>query len=145
MEDNQPTHHQPEQQSQLPVNSSDVLPTQNGLEKQSEESTPMPPSPENAAHSLPEIKLCDISEELSRQLEDIIKTYGSAASLIEERSTKDKPEKGESFNNDDGEYEDAHDEAEKEQAASGDASGSKESSIHKEQKLEKKMLKGLGK
>ncbi|XP_060096259.1 beta-taxilin [Heteronotia binoei] len=140
-------NNQHEQQSQLPVNSSETLPTQNGLEKQSEESSPVPPSPENVAHSLPEIKLCDISEELSRQLEDIIKTYGSAASLIEERNTKgtDKPEKGESFNNDDGEYEDAHDEAEKEQAASGDASGLKESSIHKEQKLEKKMLKGLGK
>ncbi|XP_054849429.1 beta-taxilin [Eublepharis macularius] len=147
MEDNQPTSHQPEQQSPSSVNCSEVLPTQNGLEKQSEESTPVSPSPENAAHSLPEIKLCDISEELSRQLEDIIKTYGSAASLMEERNTKgpDKPEKGESFNNDDGEYEDAHDEAEKDQAASGDASGSKESSIHKEQKLEKKMLKGLGK
>ncbi|KAL8186581.1 UNVERIFIED_CONTAM: hypothetical protein K2H54_074260 [Gekko kuhli] len=129
MENNQPADHQPEQQSQLPVDSAETLPTQNGLEKQSEESAPVPPSPENAAHSLPEIKLCDISEELSRQLEDIIKTYGSAASLIEERNTKgaDKPEKGESFNNDDGEYEDAHDEAEKEQAASGDASGSKES------------------
>ncbi|XP_048345539.1 beta-taxilin [Sphaerodactylus townsendi] len=147
MENNQPTSHQPEQQLQLPINCSETLPTQNGLEKLNEESTSVPPSPENAAHSLPEIKLCDISEELSRQLEDIIKTYGSAASLIEERNTKgtDKPEKGESFNNDDGEYEDAHDEAEKEQAAAGDASGSKESSIHKEQKLEKKMLKGLGK
>ncbi|XP_015283970.1 PREDICTED: beta-taxilin-like, partial [Gekko japonicus] len=147
MENSQPTDHQPEQQSQLPVDSAEMLPTQNGLGKQSEESTPVPPSPENAAHSLPEIKLCDISEELSRQLEDIIKTYGSAASLIEERNTKgtDKPEKGESFNNDDGECEDAHDEAEKEQAASGEASGSKESSIHKDQKLEKKMLKGLGK
>nr|XP_056709562.1 beta-taxilin [Euleptes europaea] len=147
MENNQPTSHQPEQQLQVPINCSEILPTQNGLEKLNEESTSVPPSPENAAHSLPEIKLCDISEELNRQLEDIIKTYGSAASLIEERNTKgtDKPEKRESFNNDDGEYEDAHDEAEKEQAASGDASGSKESSIHKEQKLEKKMLKGLGK
>nr|XP_060609452.1 beta-taxilin [Anolis sagrei ordinatus] len=140
--------HQPEDQPPLPINSSDLLPTQNGLEKQNERSPPRPLSPENAAHSLPEIKLCDISEELSRQLEDIIKTYGSAASLVEDRNAKgtDKPEKGESFNNEDGEYEDVHDEAEKEHIASGDASGSKESTtVHREQKLEKKILRGLGK
>ncbi|CAI5770206.1 betabeta-taxilin [Podarcis lilfordi] len=139
---------QPDQQPPPPISSSEALPTENGLEKQSEKSPPRPLSPENAAHSQPEIKLCDISEELSRQLEDIIKTYGSAASLVEERNAKattDRPEKGDSFNNEDGEYEDAHDEAEKEQAASGDASGSKESSSQKEQKLEKKILKGLGK
>ncbi|XP_061479993.1 beta-taxilin isoform X1 [Rhineura floridana] len=148
MEHNQTANHQPDQQPSPPINSSEALPTGNGLEKQSEKSPPRPLSPENAVHSPPEMKLCDISEELSRQLEDIIKTYGSAASLMEERNVKvttDKSEKGEFCNNEDGEYEDGHDEAEKEQAASGDASGSKESSIHKEQKLEKKILKGLGK
>ncbi|KAH0622347.1 hypothetical protein JD844_024568 [Phrynosoma platyrhinos] len=141
-------NHQPEDQPPPPINSSEMLPAQNGLEKQSEKLPPRPLSPKNAAHSQPEVKLCDISEELSRQLEDIIKTYGSAASLVEDRNPKvtDKPEKGESFNNEDGEYEDAHEEAEREHIASGDASGSKEpTTINKEQKLEKKILRGLGK
>ncbi|XP_053145594.1 beta-taxilin isoform X2 [Hemicordylus capensis] len=147
MEENQAANQQPGQQPALPISSSETPPAEYGLEKQSEKSPPRPLSPENTAHSPPKIKLCDISEELSRQLEDIIKTYGSAASLVEERSTKvaDKAEKGESFNNEDGEYEDATDEAEKEQITSGDASGSKESGVQKEQKLEKKILKGLGK
>ncbi|XP_066471289.1 beta-taxilin [Tiliqua scincoides] len=153
MEDDHAANHQPEQQPPPlpppppPINSSELLPAPNGLEKPSETLPARPLSPASAAHSPAEIKLCDISEELSRQLEDIIKTYGSAASLVEERSAKatGQPEKGESLNHEDGEYEDAHDEAEKEQLASGDASGSKESGSHKEQKLEKKILKGLGK
>uniref|UniRef100_A0ABM5G365 Beta-taxilin isoform X1 n=2 Tax=Pogona vitticeps TaxID=103695 RepID=A0ABM5G365_9SAUR len=147
MENNQTPDHQPEQQPLPPVNSSEALPTRNGLGKPHDKPCPGPLSPENVAHAQPEIKLCDISEELNRQLEDIIKTYGSAANLVEEREAEvtDKTEKGESFNNEDGEYEDAHDEAERERTASGEASSSKEPTVHKEQKLEKKMLKGLGK
>lgn len=147
MEDNKPSSHQSEQQVPPPINSTEVLPTPNGLERSSEKVMSGPLFPDSATHTQPEIKLCDLSDELSRQLEDIIKTYGSAASLVEEKNTHvtDKPEKGESFNNEDGEYEETLDEAEKEQIASGDASGSKESSIPKEQKLEKKILKGLGK
>uniref|UniRef100_A0A8C0H3F5 Taxilin beta n=1 Tax=Chelonoidis abingdonii TaxID=106734 RepID=A0A8C0H3F5_CHEAB len=150
MENNQPTDLKPEPNQALPpANSTSTSPNQNGLEKQnSEKSSPKPQPPENETSAQPETTVCDISEELSRQLEDIIKTYGSAASLVEkERAAKgtDKPEKGESFNNEDGDYDDANDESEKEQIATGDASGAKESSINKEQKLEKKILKGLGK
>ncbi|XP_019405710.1 PREDICTED: beta-taxilin [Crocodylus porosus] len=151
MENNQSPDLKPEQQSLFPANSTMALPTQNGLEKQNtEKSAPQLPSnsPENEPTAPPETIVCDISEELNRQLEDIIKTYGSATSLVEkERTTKetDKSEKGESVNNEEGEYEDGNDESEKEQIATGDASGAKESSTSKEQKLEKKILKGLGK
>ncbi|XP_075780424.1 beta-taxilin isoform X1 [Pelodiscus sinensis] len=149
MENDPPTDLKPEHQPLPPVNSTSTLPNQNGLEKHnSETSSTNPQPPENETSAEPETTVCDISEELSRQLEDIIKTYGSAASLVEkERAAKgtDKPEKGESFNNEDGDYEDANDESEKEQIATGDAAGAKESSINKEQKLEKKILKGLGK
>ncbi|XP_009996827.1 PREDICTED: beta-taxilin [Chaetura pelagica] len=98
--------------------------------------------------SPPETAACDISEELSRQLEDIIKTYGSAASLMEKESTAtetDRPEKGEPGSVEDVEYEDANEESEKEKLAPGDASKAKEPSGSKEQKLERKILKGLGK
>uniref|UniRef100_A0A8D0HCI8 Taxilin beta n=1 Tax=Sphenodon punctatus TaxID=8508 RepID=A0A8D0HCI8_SPHPU len=149
MENNQSTDLQPEQQAPLTANSSAILPNQNGLEtKNSDSSIPKAQPLENQANAQPELKACDLSEELSRQLEDIIKTYGSATSLVETEGTtegRDKPERGESFNNEDGDYEDANDESEKEQAASGDASGAKEPSTNKEQKLEKKILKGLGK
>ncbi|NXF87508.1 TXLNB protein, partial [Eubucco bourcierii] len=92
--------------------------------------------------------VCDISEELSRQLEDIIKTYGSATSLVEKESAAtgvDRPDKGEPGSAEDVEYEDASEGTEKEKLASGDASRAKEPSTTKEQKLEKKILKGLGK
>uniref|UniRef100_A0A8C5S5L7 Uncharacterized protein n=1 Tax=Laticauda laticaudata TaxID=8630 RepID=A0A8C5S5L7_LATLA len=145
MDYDQSTNGQPEQQQSSSTNNSEDLPSQNGFGRASE--TLLPQSPENTAQAQPEIKLCDISEELSQQLEDIIKTYGSAACLVEEGKTKatDGAEKGESFSPEDGDYEDGHDEAEKEQVPLGDASGLKEASIPKEQKLEKKILKGLGK
>ncbi|XP_068040873.1 beta-taxilin [Anomalospiza imberbis] len=96
----------------------------------------------------PEAAVCDISEELSRQLEDIIKTYGSATSLIEKESTAtgtNRPEKGEPGSLEDAEYEEGNEESEKEKLPPGDASKAKEPSSNKEQKLEKKILKGLGK
>ncbi|NXE34319.1 TXLNB protein, partial [Ptilorrhoa leucosticta] len=96
----------------------------------------------------PKAAVCDISEELSRQLEDIIKTYGSATSLMEKESAAtgtDRPEKGEPGSLEDAEYEDGNEESEKEKLAPGDASKAKEPSSNKEQKLEKKILKGLGK
>ncbi|XP_026521973.1 beta-taxilin [Notechis scutatus] len=145
MDHDQSTSGQPEQQQSSSANNSEDLPSQNGFGRASE--TLFPQSAENTAQAQPEINLCDISEELSQQLEDIIKTYGSAACLVEEGNTKatDGAEKGESFSPEDGDYEDGHDEAEKEQVPLGDASGLKEASIPKEQKLEKKILKGLGK
>ncbi|XP_071404043.1 beta-taxilin [Pithys albifrons albifrons] len=106
------------------------------------------PAPTEQPSTWPEAGMCDISEELSRQLEDIIKTYGSATSLMEKESTAtgtDKPEKGEQGNSEDVEYEDGNEESEKEKLIPGDASRAKEPSSNKEQKLEKKILKGLGK
>ncbi|NXL61945.1 TXLNB protein, partial [Chordeiles acutipennis] len=106
------------------------------------------PAPTEQPSVHPEAATCDISEELSRQLEDIIKTYGSASSLMEKESAAtgtDRPEKGEPGSVEDVEYEDANEESEKEKLAAGDASRAKEPSGNKEQKLEKKILKGLGK
>ncbi|NXX79956.1 TXLNB protein, partial [Urocolius indicus] len=117
-------------------------------EKAAPTSQPPAPAPTGQPNAQPEVAMCDISEELSRQLEDIIKTYGSAASLMEKENVTagtDRPEKGESGSMDDVEYEDANEENEKEKLAPGDASRAKEPSGSKEQKLEKKILKGLGK
>ncbi|NXO58760.1 TXLNB protein, partial [Aramus guarauna] len=111
-------------------------------------SQPPAPAPAEQPSACPEAAMCDISEELSRQLEDIIKTYGSAASLMEKESAAtgtDRPEKGEPGSVEDAEYEDVNEESEKEKLAPGDASRAKEPSGSKEQKLEKKILKGLGK
>ncbi|NXI34606.1 TXLNB protein, partial [Galbula dea] len=109
---------------------------------------PPAPAPVEQPSTQPEAAMCDISEELSRQLEDIIKTYGSAVSLMEKESAAtgtDRPEKGEPGSVEDAEYEDTIEESEKEKLAPGDASRAKEPSGSKEQKLEKKILKGLGK
>ncbi|NXV14549.1 TXLNB protein, partial [Cepphus grylle] len=106
------------------------------------------PAPVEQTSPQPKVAVCDISEELSRQLEDIIKTYGSASSLMEKESAAtgtDRLEKGEPGSVEDVEYEDANEEGEKEKLAPGDASRAKEPSGSKEQKLEKKILKGLGK
>ncbi|KAM6368096.1 beta-taxilin [Alca torda] len=111
-------------------------------------SQPPAPAPVEQPSPQPEVAVCDISEELSRQLEDIIKTYGSATSLMEKESAAtgtERPEKGEPGSVEDAEYEDANEEGEKEKLAPGDASRAKEPSGSKEQKLEKKILKGLGK
>lgn len=141
MENDQSTEQQPQ------------APTSPGLDVQGQsKEKPVPSSqpqaPMDQPNTCPEVAVCDISEELSRQLEDIINTYGSAASLMEKESTAtvtDKPEKGESGSLEDAEYEDANEESEKEKPAPGDASRAKEPSTSKEQKLEKKILKGLGK
>ncbi|XP_009555783.2 beta-taxilin [Cuculus canorus] len=135
--DNDQTHASPGQDTQ----------GQSG-DKPAPSSQPPAPAPQEQTSVQSEAAVCDISEELSRQLEDIIKTYGSAASLMEKESTPpgiDRPEKGEPGSVEDAEYEDANEEGEKEKLAPGDASRAKEPSGSKEQKLEKKILKGLGK
>ncbi|NXP43581.1 TXLNB protein, partial [Heliornis fulica] len=117
-------------------------------DKPSPGSQPPTPAPGEQPSTHPEATVCDISEELSRQLEDIIKTYGSAVSLVEKESAAsgtDRPEKGEPSSVEDVEYEDVNEESEKEKLAPGDASRAKDPSGSKEQKLEKKILKGLGK
>lgn len=124
-------------------------PSQNGLEKQGPQDSLSPlqallkeaeVKPESGAH--------DISEELSRQLEDIINTYGSAARTPgRENSTKAKeqPENTEPTDHEDGDCEEATEEAEREPVTSGEPPTAKEPVSNKEQKLEKKILKGLGK
>uniref|UniRef100_A0A8C9LFM9 Taxilin beta n=1 Tax=Pavo cristatus TaxID=9049 RepID=A0A8C9LFM9_PAVCR len=134
-----------ENQQQVPTS-----PRQDIQGQSKEEPVPslQPLSPTDQTSAQPETAMCDISEELSRQLEDIIKTYGSAASLMEKEGTTagtDKPEKGDVGSMEDTEYEDANEESEKDKPAPGDASRAKEPSAIKEQKLEKKILKGLGK
>ncbi|RXM30906.1 Beta-taxilin [Acipenser ruthenus] len=81
-----------------------------------------------------ETSICDISEELNRQLEDIINTYGSGASSAQE-STNKEPEDDDKVESDD---------TNSEQPVTSDASVAKEASVGKEQKLEKKIIKGLG-
>ncbi|XP_069464215.1 beta-taxilin [Ambystoma mexicanum] len=104
-------------------------------------------SHDNATVEKTESTASDISEELSRQLEDIIQAYGSTTLGEQGRSgTETGPPKMEEPSAiEDGEADEASDEAEKEQAAAGDASTPKEPGGNKEHKLEKKMLKGLGK
>ncbi|KAM9564359.1 beta-taxilin [Guaruba guarouba] len=132
---------------QPPTSAGQDIQGQNG-DKLAPGSQPPAPAPIEQPNACPETAVCDISEELSRQLEDIIKTYGSAVSLMEKESATtgtDRPEKGEPGNMEDVEYEDVNEESEKEKLAPGDASRAKEASSSKEQKLEKKILKGLGK
>ncbi|NXK47686.1 TXLNB protein, partial [Chauna torquata] len=134
-----------EQQPQAPTSPRLDIQEQN---KEKPVPSSQPAAPMGQPSTQREVAMCDISEELSRQLEDIIKTYGSAASLMEKESTvteTNKPEKGESGSLEDAEYEDANEENEKDKPAPGDASRAKEPSTSKEQKLEKKILKGLGK
>ncbi|KAG9347532.1 hypothetical protein JZ751_005100 [Albula glossodonta] len=80
-----------------------------------------------------DMQYMDPSEDFSRQLEDIINTYGSAASMLEKQSLAPEAEEqdktDEDTNGEQGE----------------EASMVKDSSTSKDQKLEKKMLKGMGK
>ncbi|XP_078085555.1 beta-taxilin [Mustelus asterias] len=85
----------------------------------------------------------DISEELGRQLEDIIKTYGSGENPAVKEAEGDA-ERSEALTTGDGESEECNGEAEVEQpepAVLGEANRE----VGKEQRLDKKKLKGLGK
>lgn len=96
----------------------------------------------------PETGAPDISEELNRQLEDIINTYGSAAGPAGQDSpikAKDQPENTEPADKEDGDCEEPTEETEREPVASEEPPTAKEPISNKEQKLEKKILKGLGK
>ncbi|XP_051853818.1 beta-taxilin isoform X1 [Antechinus flavipes] len=150
MESNQHTELSAEQQPPPSAENTSLLPHLNGLDKQSEQD-PQPKSqvPDKEETSALENMGSDISEELNRQLEDIIKTYGSASSLMgKESSVRDeKSEKTELFNHEEGEYEEVNDDSEKEPIAAGETPTStvREPFNNKEQKREKKILKGLGK
>ncbi|XP_061284124.1 beta-taxilin isoform X2 [Bos javanicus] len=148
MESNQPGQLSGEPPS-TPVRDSSALSSQNGLEKQNDLdcSTPLP-APEQAAGIQLERGPHDISEELNRQLEDIINTYGSTAGAAGREGTtmvKEQPENTDPPDNEDGDCEEAPEEVEREPAATGEPSTAKEPASNKEQKLEKKILKGLGK
>ncbi|XP_006227719.1 beta-taxilin isoform X1 [Rattus norvegicus] len=98
------------------------------------------PHPEKGDH--------DISEELSRQLEDIINMYGSAASPTGKEGTsetKEQPQNTEAPDNEDGDYEETTEETDREPTAPEEPATVKGPVSNKEQKLEKKILKGLGK
>uniref|UniRef100_A0A8D1DEU1 Beta-taxilin n=1 Tax=Sus scrofa TaxID=9823 RepID=A0A8D1DEU1_PIG len=132
-----------------PPGNTSALTSQNGLEKQGDQdsSTPLPP-PEEKAGVQPEQGAHDISEELNRQLEDIISMYGSAAGTTGKEgatTATEQPENTEPPDNEDRDYEEATDEMEREPVASGEPLTAKEPVSNKEQKLEKKILKGLGK
>ncbi|XP_038196065.1 beta-taxilin [Arvicola amphibius] len=122
--------------------------TQNGLEKQAgqQPSTALGAPEETSVH--PEKGTRDISEELNQQLEDIISMYGSAASPTGKEGsveTKEQPENTEALDNEVGDCEETSEGADREPTASEDAATAKEAASNKEQKLEKKALKGLGK
>ncbi|XP_056419312.1 beta-taxilin [Hyla sarda] len=124
--------------SQLPVNDNPLPPDQNGVSSLEEVSPKVSDlQPGKADTGAGEH---DISEELSRQLEDIIQTYASPDSVSAENQTGGLPNKAQA--NEDGDTEDVNAEESKEAGSSSDASSA---TLNKDQKLDKKILKGLGK
>ncbi|XP_027459876.2 beta-taxilin isoform X2 [Zalophus californianus] len=129
-----------------PPGDSSSLPSQNGLEKPDDKDSATPlQAPEGKSGVQSEQGAHDISEELNRQLEDIINTYGSATEKEGPTKTKEQPENIEPPDNEDGDCDEATEETEREPMASGEPTTAKEPVSNKEQKLEKKILKGLGK
>ncbi|XP_075720404.1 beta-taxilin [Rhinoderma darwinii] len=129
-------------ENQLLVNDNPVSPDQNGLSSLEEvlpKETDVQPSKDSTCGSAEQ----DISDELSRQLEDIIQTYASVSVNVENQNSG-LPIKEEQSKYD-GETEDANAEEPKEAISSSDVSSAKDSASNKDQKLDKKMLKGLGK
>ncbi|XP_034525098.1 beta-taxilin isoform X4 [Ailuropoda melanoleuca] len=144
MEMNQSVQLSGEPQSTPPGDSSS-LPSQNGLEKQDKDSLTPLQAPEGKTDVQSEQGAHDISEELNRQLEDIINTYGSATEKEGSIQAKEQPENIEPADNEDGDFDEATEEMEREPMASGEPATAKDPVSNKEQKLEKKILKGLGK
>lgn len=136
------------EQSTAPTDSSSST-NQDALGKQnSQDSSKSLQTPEEEASSHSEKGAQDISEELNQQLEDIISMYGSTANTIEKEGpakAKEQPESAEALDNEDRDCEETTDEAKREPTASGEPFTVKEPVSNKEQKLEKKILKGLGK
>lgn len=139
----------PGEPQSTPPGGSSPLPSQNGLGKPGDQdsSTPLQ-APLKEADVKPETGAHDITEELNRQLEDIINTYGSAACTAGKESSakaKEQPENTEPADSGERDCEEATEETEREPVASGEPPAAKEPASNKEQKLEKKFLKGLGK
>ncbi|XP_007944482.1 beta-taxilin [Orycteropus afer afer] len=149
METNQPVQLSSEAQPTPPGESSSSLPSQNGVGMTDGQDSPtFLQASEKEASVQPEKGAHDISEELNRQLEDIINTYGSAvgtAGKEDPDSAKEQAENAELPSNEDGDCEETTEVTEREPTAPGEPSAAKEPISNKEQKLEKKILKGLGK
>uniref|UniRef100_H0WHE8 Taxilin beta n=1 Tax=Otolemur garnettii TaxID=30611 RepID=H0WHE8_OTOGA len=122
-----------------PAGDSSSPPSPNHLQKHNSQDASAPLHTPSREASRPP----DISEELNRQLEDIINTYGSAASTAGPGGPAKAQEPPESAEPPD--HEDADCEETTEEAASGEPSTVREPVGNREQKLEKKILKGLGK
>ncbi|XP_073431799.1 beta-taxilin [Dendrobates tinctorius] len=134
--DSENGHNKPDNPDSVNVS---VSPDQNNLSPLDEDSpqvTDLKPSKDDPSGPAEN----DISEELSRQLEDIIQTYASSDSVSVENQNAGFPIKEEQLN-DDGDTEDANSEEPKEAISSS----VKDSASNKDQKQDKKMLKGLGK
>ncbi|XP_051020181.1 beta-taxilin [Acomys russatus] len=133
------------EQSTPPGDSSSL--NQSGLGKQDgHQSSTSVPAAEQETSVRPEKGAHDISEELSRQLEDIISMYGSAASPTGKEGTSEAKEHPENTaDNEDADCEETTEEPDREPTASEEPVTAKEPVSNKEQKLEKKILKGLGK
>ncbi|KAM9317402.1 beta-taxilin [Gastrophryne carolinensis] len=125
----------PEQQLPLPEN---VTASQNGLQVENE-TTIIQPKKEDPCQDADH----DISEELSKKLEDIIQTYSSSEDANIENGGATLSTKVEQIN-EEGDTEDTISEEAKESSPSS-ASLVNDSDTNKEQKPEKKILKGLGK
>ncbi|KAB1275702.1 Beta-taxilin [Camelus dromedarius] len=129
METNQSVQLSGEPQS-TPAGDSSALPRQNSPEKQGNQESPTPlQAPEEEAGAQPEPGAHDVSEELNRQLEDIINTYGSAASTVGKEGptkAKEQPENTEPPDNEDGDCEEPTEDNEREPAASGEPPTAKE-------------------
>ncbi|XP_049643977.1 beta-taxilin [Suncus etruscus] len=135
-------------QSTSPNNRSQ-LSSQNGLEKLGEQDSSIPNlTPEKKVSGQLSEGAQDLSEELNQQLEDIINMFGSAVSTDGQEGSVKAQEQSETIDpadNEDGDCEEVSEESEKESSASGEPFKAKEPVSYKEQKLEKKILKGLGK
>ncbi|KAL6070750.1 hypothetical protein STEG23_010698 [Scotinomys teguina] len=143
METNQLSAEQPKSSR----DSSSLNPNGPGKQDGQHPSTPLG-APEQETSVDPEKGTHDISEELNRQLEDIISTYGSAAGPTGTEGTaetKEQPENTEAPDNEDGDCEETTEETDREPTASEEPVTAKEPVSNKEQQLEKKILKGLGK
>lgn len=153
---NNPSQHVPPDGigMQEPVQSPALAPNADQLEKQgAPEKDPKDPitsdqAPVKAAsHALKEEALPepdpigpDIGEELNRQLEDIIKNYGSGDNTVG-KEVQEEAGRGEALNN--GEVE-AQEDGDREQPGSAFTDDA-DKETEKEQKLDKKKLKGMGK
>ncbi|XP_042524460.1 beta-taxilin [Dipodomys spectabilis] len=132
-----------------PPNDSSSSPNQNVMGKQDgQDSSTSLQAAEQVASIHSEKGAHDISDELNRQLEDIISMYGSAAGTTGKEGPakpKEQSENAEVPDHEDGDCEETAEEAERAASAPGEPSTGKDPASNKEQKLEKKILKGLGK